>query len=517
MNILIVVDEPGDWALEIPEAKIVAARNYLTGSAFAIDQAALQTAGHADENAAPRIPDAMSTPGMSRSVKLFNLCKSYRYQSSGYYVSLLAEARGHKPLPTVGAIEDLHSQTLVRHLTEDLSSLIQRLLAPLPGNDFELGIYFGRDTGNRYQPLSRQLFGLLQAPLLSARFERRHDQWSLRSVRAIGASDVPPGHHEFATIAAREYFAGRMQWSRKQAPRFDLAILYDPGDPEPPSNARALEKFRKAAEDLGMRVEFIQRGDINRLPQFDALFIRDTTFVNHYTYRFSRRALAEGLVVIDEPDSILKCNNKVYLAELLAQHGIPTPKTLLVHRDNIAEIVPELGLPCVLKQPDSSFSRGVIKVETEAELVPGVTELLAKSALIIAQEWLPTGFDWRVGILDRRVLFVAKYYFPSGHWQVVKRDAQRRKLSEGPTEAVPVEEAPKEVIRIALKSANLIGDGLYGVDVKQVDGRCYVIEVNDNPNVDAGNEDGVLKDALYREVMSVFLKRIEARKQGHVR
>ena len=49
MNILIVVDEPGDWALEIPEAKIVAARNYLTGSAFAIDQAALQTAGHADE------------------------------------------------------------------------------------------------------------------------------------------------------------------------------------------------------------------------------------------------------------------------------------------------------------------------------------------------------------------------------------------------------------------------------------------------------------------------------------
>ena len=45
MNILIVVDEPGDWALEIPEAKIVAARSYLTGSAFAIDKAAQQAAG----------------------------------------------------------------------------------------------------------------------------------------------------------------------------------------------------------------------------------------------------------------------------------------------------------------------------------------------------------------------------------------------------------------------------------------------------------------------------------------
>jgi glutathione synthase/RimK-type ligase-like ATP-grasp enzyme len=506
MNILIVVDEPDDWALEIPEAKIIAARSYLTGSAFATDPTLARGVG--------RAPAHTTGQGMSRSVKLFNLCKSYRYQSSGYYVSLLAEARGHRPLPTVGAIEDLHSQALVRHLTEDLNSQIQRLLAPLTTEDFELGIYFGRDTGNRYPALSRELFALLQAPLLSVRFERHNDHWSLRSVRAIGASDVPPGHQEFMTVAAREYFAGRMQWSKKQAPRFDLAILYNPDDPEPPSNAKALEKFKKAAEELSMRVEFIGRTDLSRLPQFDALFIRDTTFVNHYTYRFSRRALAEGLVVIDEPGSILKCNNKVYLAELLAQHGIETPKTLLVHRDNIAEIVPELGLPCVLKQPDSSFSRGVVKVETEAELAPRVAELLAKSALIIAQEWLPTEFDWRVGILDRRVLFVAKYYFPSGHWQVVKRDVDLRKLSEGPTQAVPVDEAPKEVVKIALKSANLIGDGLYGVDVKQVGNRCCVIEVNDNPNVDAGNEDGVLKDALYREVMSVFLKRIEARKQS---
>ena len=76
---------------------------------------------------------------------------------------------------------------------------------------------------------------------------------------------------------------------------------------------------------------------------------------------------------------------------------------------------------------------------------------------------------------------------------------------------------PHEPVRIALKSANLIGEGLYGVDVKQVSNRCCVIEVNDNPNVDAGNEDGVLKDALYGEVMSVFLKRIEARKQAHPR
>ena len=118
------------------------------------------------------------------------------------------------------------------------------------------------------------------------------------------------------------------------------------------------------------------------------------------------------------------------------------------------------------------------------------------------------------GIIGRRVL-LAKYYFPSGHWQVVKRDAQRRKLSEGPTEAVPVEEAPKEVIRIALKSANLIGNGFYGVDVKQVGNRGYVIEVNDNPNVESGTRRRAEGRALPGSD-GVFLKRIEARKQSHV-
>ena len=68
------------------------------------------------------------------------------------------------------------------------------------------------------------------------------------------------------------------------------------------------------------------------------------------------------------------------------------------------------------------------------------------------------------------------------------------------------------VISSALQAANLIGDGLYGVDLKQIGNRVYVIEINDNPNIDAGSEDGILKDALYRDVMGVFRKRIEAGK-----
>ena len=69
-------------------------------------------------------------------------------------------------------------------------------------------------------------------------------------------------------------------------------------------------------------------------------------------------------------------------------------------------------------------------------------------------------------------------------------------------------------MRAALKAANLIGDGLYGVDVKQSNDKFYVIEVNDNPNIDAGVEDEILRDELYRRIMDVFLARIEQHKAG---
>ncbi len=394
MKILCVVSELQDWPDDIPGVTVLPAQTYL------LDPAHVE-----------------STP-----VKVFNLCRDYRYQSEGYYVSLLAEARGHHPLPAAGALKDLYTDTLLQDVS-DLHEL---------------------------------------------------------KIRRNGPGAAQPS----------------------------LAILHDPERPEAPSNPQAIRKFAKAAEVLGMRAETITPKDIHRVADFDALFIRDTTNVDHYTYRLARRAADAGMVVIDDPDAILRCTNKIYLNELLSRHHIPTPKTMVVHKGNIDRIVATLGLPFILKQPDSAFSLGVTKIESEQELAARVGELLRQSELVLAQEYLPTEFDWRVGVLDRRPLFVCKYYMAPGHWQVIKREPQRH--YEGRTEALSVGEAPDDVVNTAVQAAGLIGDGFYGVDLKQVGTQCYVIEINDNPNVDAGNEDAVLHDALYREVMGVFRKRIEA-------
>ncbi len=245
--------------------------------------------------------------------------------------------------------------------------------------------------------------------------------------------------------------------------------------------------------------------------EFDALFIRETTAIDHHTYRMARRAEHEGLVVIDDPLSILRCTNKVFLAELLQKNKVPIPKTIVAHRGNSDAIITELGFPCVLKSPDSAFSLGVVKVKDEDELHAQLKILFGESELVIAQQYMRTDFDWRIGVLDGRGLFACKYHMARGHWQIAKH-VDGKSTKWGKFETVPIELAPRKAVATALKAASLIGDGLYGVDVKVCDDAAYVIEVNDNPNLDSGVEDAILRDELYRRIMESFLRRIERKK-----
>src|SRR6185437_12951181 len=123
------------------------------------------------------------------------------------------------------------------------------------------------------------------------------------------------------------------------------------------------------------------------------------------------------------------------------------------------------------------------KIESEESLRKETERFFTKSELLIAQEWLPSEFDWRVGVYDRRPLFVAKYFMAPGHWKVIQEIEGQQQLVEGKTQAMTIGEAPEQVINLALRAANLIGRGLYGVDLKQVDDHVYLIEVNCNPNL----------------------------------
>lgn len=482
---LFVVERAELWPYEISGADMALAPRYLAGAPY--------------ENGAYD--------------KVYNLCDSGRYQGQGFYVSMIAEARGHQPVPTLRTIEDLGSAPVLELLAQEMEPLLEQIgAAPPEGDRLEIDAYFGADpAGGTFEALARRLYALLRAPLLRTVFTFADGTGKLESVHALALSDIPDDRKDFLGRAAAQVVAGARRVRRPEVEgRPAVAILHDGPATDAPSNPEALHRFVKAAAKLGMRASIVGKDALDRLEGYHALFIRDTTNLNHHTYDFSRKAAALGQVVIDDPESIVKCNNKVYLHELLTRHKLPMPRSLLVHRENIAQIIPSVGLPCILKQPDSAFSLGVVKIETEAQLIETVEKLLQKSELVIAQEFLPTAFDWRIGILDRRPLFACRYFMAPDHWQVIKRD-DRDGRTEGATAAVPLGEVPEVVMQAALEAANLIGAGLYGVDVKQVGKTCRIIEINDNPNIDAGNEDAFLGEALYEEVMSVIKRRIHER------
>lgn len=504
MAILIVVNNPSDWPLKIRGVEVVSAKSYISDQRFS----------------------DLSGVG----VKVFNLCRSYKYQSIGYYVSLLAVARGHRPLPSITTIQDLKSYSMLRLAAVDLEPLVQSSLARVQGKSFELSIYFGRNVAKKYDRLALKLFNLFPAPLLRAEFVRsrptrsakvsgggkgkkggkqdREGGWTLHALSPISANQIPPSHARFVLNAAEQYFQGRRRYAGPDmSRRYDLAILHNPDEAMPPSSPHTLERFIAAARRAGMDAELITKDDYGRLAEFDALFIRETTVVNHHTYRFARRAAAEGLVVIDDPESIVRCSNKVFLAEMLEQQRVPHPRTFIAHSENIEDIPLYVGFPCVLKQPDSAFSQGVTKCDDPAALEHDVRKMIAHSDLVIAQEYLPSSFDWRVGVLDRKPLFVCKYHMVPGHWQIVGTD-KRGQRRYGRVEAFTIPSVPERVVSAAVRAANAIGNGLYGVDVKQIGHKAYVIEVNDNPNIDAGCEDKILGAALYDRLMNVFYERI---------
>ena len=330
-------------------------------------------------------------------------------------------------------------------------------------------------------------------------------------MKPLSVGELPPEERPVLRRAVEQYLL-RKRLQKPDRKKYDLAILVDPLDPNPPSNEKAIQKFMKAGDQAGFNVELITKNDFGELIQYDALFIRETTFVNHHTFRFAKKARSIGLAVIDDPDSILKCTNKVYLNELLTSNKVLTPRSYVISKENYKTLPQKLPFPFILKQPDGAFSKGVFKINDEVHYKEVCSEMFQKSELLIAQEFLPTQFDWRVGIIDGQVLYVCKYYMASEHWQIVNWNTHLKENQDGEVECIAADQAPSGLLKTALKATSLIGKSLYGVDMKEVDGKFYVIEINDNPNIDSGVEDKILKEKLYSTIMEVFLNKIKSDK-----
>ena len=309
--------------------------------------------------------------GLGRA-KIINLSRSYNYQSKGYYASLLAEARGHRVIPTVETMLDLRELKLYEQSLPELQEALTAAATKAHATEdttFDLLFCFGFAQDQRFEAFGRLLFDWYRCPAIEVTITPGK-RWRIDRLRARPLAKLGPEETEFFRTSLHRHT--QRDWRNPRGrpiARYSLAVLHDPQDELPPSSSETLRHFQRIAEKQSVEVELITRRQLAELAEFDALFIRATTSIDNFTYRFAQRARTEGMPVIDDPQSMIRCTNKVYLHELLEAHGVPVPPTvMLADDDDLTKAERLLGWPMVVKIPDGSFSRGVHKVETSEEL-----------------------------------------------------------------------------------------------------------------------------------------------------
>jgi glutathione synthase/RimK-type ligase-like ATP-grasp enzyme/gamma-glutamyl:cysteine ligase YbdK (ATP-grasp superfamily) len=483
-----------------------------------------------------------------------NLCRSWKYGGKGYYVSLLADARGQLPIPSVDVSEAFgDSYALFRALQEAGVSTVdpeemrarRRSVKAPPADDddpeedgaprafpvpvvrvqdedgwtcrpaaddeaAETLVFLGSAADTRFRSTALVVYREWPAPVLRLQLLREEGEWKVTAL-----APVPP--HRLADDDRRQLCEALADEKRivrrgKEAPREErrasIAVLVDPDDVFSPSSPETVDRLERLALRMNVHVRRIGLDELHKLPEYDALFIRALTGVSEPAFQFALRAEALGMPVVDDSQSIIRCGNKVFLDELLRREGIPTPRTRIVTRHTPWDEVSALGVPLVIKLPDGSFSSAVHKVGSRDEFRRHADAMFRRSPLIIAQEFLPTDYDWRITVLDGRLLFACRYHMARGHWQI-RAESSAGKERYGRVEAVPRDTAPTAVVELALRAARLIGDGLYGVDLKETPDGPVVIEINDNPNLDVGYDDAADGAAIYEDLVEFFVKRIE--------
>ena len=215
--------------------------------------------------------------------------------------------------------------------------------------------------------------------------------------------------------------------------------------------------------------------------------------------------------VIDDPISMIRCTNKVFLMELLGSNQVPTPPTVMLADDERPAEGDGRARPAAGGE-DSRTARSraaCTRSTTPEEFKRIADELFEETDLLLAQKFLPTEFDWRVGVLAGEPLFVCQYRMARGHWQIVKHRADGSSR-EGGFRTFELDQAPPELIDIAVRAARADRRraSTASTSRRPTDG-FVVMEVNDNPNLEHGIEDQVGKDEIWTRLLHWFIERFE--------
>src|SRR5690606_20401357 len=189
--------------------------------------------------------------------RVINLCRRYNYQSTGYYCSLLAEARGHQVLPTVKNLGDLDRKIALLDLKAGLEDKISELSPN--GKDYEFLVYFGQTNIKVLSEVAKQLFDQFGLPICKVTFAFKK-VWQIQSALPIALNQLDDLQRTEFANALDAYSS--LVWRKPKtgwALKYMMAILVDPNEKLPPSNSAAIKKFIAAAKKQGILAQPITR------------------------------------------------------------------------------------------------------------------------------------------------------------------------------------------------------------------------------------------------------------------
>ncbi|MGH3038808.1 MAG: ATP-grasp domain-containing protein [Gaiellaceae bacterium] len=190
---------------------------------------------------------------------------------------------------------------------------------------------------------------------------------------------------------------------------------------------------------------------------------------------------SRGIVVLNGPEAITACHDKLVTALRLGRAGLPHPETAYLSASSSRRDVSRLRFPVVVKPRFGSRGEHVFLCE-EPDSLGALLARLRKLAWFrrhgaLIQELVPpAGHDLRILVAGRRVVGAVRRVAPPGEWRTnVSLGAVRR----------PVQPQPVEC-ELAIAAARAAGADLAGVDlIPRPDGSLAVLEVNGAPEFTA--------------------------------
>ncbi len=248
-----------------------------------------------------------------------------------------------------------------------------------------------------------------------------------------------------------------------------IAVVYDRLRPEERMLFEAFERLGVAFDQVYAPHQAIVFGEAEE-PRYDVVIERCLSQVRGQA--LSRIYTARGSTVINRPEVIDVCGDKLATNAALASAGVATPRTGVAFTvEAVLELCERFGYPIVLKPVVGSWGRMVSKLSDRdaVEAVLEHKEVLGgpQHKVFYVQEFVrKPGRDVRVFVVGDDV--IAAIYRTSEHW--ITNTARGGSASNCPL--------TDDLVEISLAAADAVGGGVLAVDLVESERGLLVVEVN---------------------------------------